>query len=386
MLTTFKTYICKPIPTSSKRGLDSQRFYKKDLATGVKTNIEMPRTKQLDDKGNIGSESIYPIKNRHNGLYDFGLSEMIPNPFKGEDVLNIIRQYRLDKKDWKEYLLEIIEEDFITKQTWAEIRFGLLPNQLTEKPCPKPTKDNPYPHTHLMKHVVVLYDEPNPFCEDNLNGFLSIQLLKNDRGHRVAPNVQSINTALHGWVLVEQAQEHRQSMDLRQKKNMALGKMATLFNDYPVTAQLEENIPFFIASVILDSKKAALITGKPTPVKISEKLEEFLVSSSSLEYNIAEFNRVVNLFEKQPDLFYSTYLAQQMRNAKMIQNVNAQWHYRTAVGENISWENFDNIVTYIYSEMNKSESAILTEILTIMRDRYTCIVPNHLNLVGNANR
>lgn len=385
MLTTFKTYICKPIPTASKRGLDSQRFYKKDLATGVKTNIELPRTKQLDANGNPGSETIYPIKNRKNGLYDFGLSEMIPNPYKGENVTDIIRQYRLNKNDWKEPLEEIVKEDLITKQTWAEIRFGLEPDELTEKPSPRATKENPYPHTRLMRTKVVLYDEPNPFCEDNLNGFLAIQLLKNDNGHRVAPDVKSINTALHGWVLVEQAKEHRQSMNLRQEKNKALGRMASLFDDYPVTAQLEENVPFFVSSVILDSKKAPLITGKPTPVKVSEKMDDFLNTSSSLEYNIKEFNKVVDLFEKQPDLFYSQYIAQQMRNVKMIQNVNAQWHYRRPNGENLNWESFEQVSTYIYSEMNKVESTILNEILKVLRDRYTCIIPKHLKVIEDEH-
>lgn len=381
MVTEFKTYICKPVVTSSKRGLDSQRFYKKDLSTGVKTNIELPRTKQLDGNGNIGSETIYPIRNRHNNLYDFGLSEMISNPFKEQKSVDVIKQYRLDAKLWKPLLDELINEDYITKQTWAEIRFSLSPEELTERPSPRATKDNPYPQTKLMNHKVVLYDEPNPFCEDNLNGFLSIQLLKNDRGHRVAPNPEVINTALHGWVLVEQAKEHRQSMDLRQLKNKAIGRLASLFEDYPVTSQLEENIPFFIASIITDSKKAPLITGKPTPVKVSEKLDDFLSSNSSLEFNIKEFNKAVDLFEKTPDLFYSRYVAQQMRNTKMIQNVNAQWHYRRNNGENMNWESFEQLITYIYSEMAKPDSTILNEILLVLKQRYTAIVPNHFKVV-----
>jgi hypothetical protein len=143
---------------------------------------------------------------------------------------------------------------------------------------------------------------------------------------------------------------------------------------------LEENIPFFIASIITDSKKAPLITGKPTPVKVSEKLDDFL-SGSSLEYNIKEFNKAVDLFEKTPDLFYSRYIAQQMRNVKMIQNVNAQWHYRRNNGENSTWETFEQLITYIYSEMNKPDSSILNEILTLLKVRYTCIVPNHFKLV-----
>lgn len=381
MVTSFKTYVVKPIPKKSNQGLDNQYFWKKDLSTGTQVRLDKVRTKATDASGNPGNEVIWCLKDIRTNSYDIGLSVMFENEHKGKKVEDMLRQYRLDAKVWREELNKIVLEDFISKQTWAEIRFGLTPDELTERVPPKPNKDNPDTRTRIMKTGVTLYDEVNPFCEDNLAGFLKIQILKHDRSNRVANGQDKINTALHGWVMVEQSQEHRASMDLVQKKNLAIGRLALLFDKYPVTTVLEENVAYFIAASITNPKLIPLVKGKPTPNTISEKLDEFLNprDKDMLPWNIKTFNEVVDLFEKQPDFFYAKYLVRQAINVQLVQHVNSTWHWRRTDGTTSPFESVDAMNIYISTEMDKIESSSLAEFVVALKSK-NCVIPAHIKV------
>lgn len=370
----FEVYICKPIPKSSKRGLDQQRFYMKNLETGVKTNLNKVRTKGLDHKGNSLPEPIIPLKNKEGTAYDIGLSQLLDNPFKDRKPSELISSYNLDAS-WKDYLVDIVSSDEITKQTWAEIRFGLPYNELTQNVPPKGTKENPDTRTRVMKIKVVLYDEVNPFCTDNLNGFLAIQTLLNDRSGRVAPSQEAVNTATHGWVIVKQAVEQRLEIAATQKQNKAIGRLANYMEKYPATNALEENIMYFIGSGLLDNKYNPLFKDKVTPAVISEKIDAYLKPKKELvSFHVDRFNKHLDLFENQPELFYAKYLGQQCKNKNIIQQVNSKWFWKRANGTTDEFESLDAFSNYIYSESEKIESSAFSELITRLQSR-GCIVP-----------
>lgn len=368
----YKVYICKPLQKRSNQGLHLQQLVKKKDGETIETR-PFGRTKGIDASGNSLPEIIKAERTADRTKYDIGLSEVINNPFKELDVDKILSQYNLDPLLWRAPLGKIVTQDTIAKQTWGEIRFGLVPDELTERVPVKPTKDNPDTRTRIMKKNVVLYDEPNPFCEDNLEGWLSIQILLHAK-KRVATSEESANTATQGWVIIEQSVEQKLSIDATLTQNRAIAKLSMLSDRFPITNVLEENILYFIGANILDNKFKPLLKGKVQPVVISEKLDSFLKpkDKGDILQNVEAFNKSVDLYEKTPDQFFASYLARQAFNVSILQQNNAQWFWRSQKDkldniENYKFNSFDAFVNFLYNEMIKIESPLFDEFLDELR-------------------
>lgn len=383
----YRVFICKPIYKESKTGLHLQQLRKirKDTREVMET-IPLKRTKGINYKGESLTESIRAERNESRTAYDIGLSEQINNPFHGEDIDKIISQFRLNPQTWlkedfqgKNLLQRIIDRDMISKQRWAEIRFGLEPDELTERVPPKPNKENPDTRTRIMKKEVILYDEANPFCEDNLEGWLSIQILKHAKS-RVANGMENINTAYHGWVIMEQAVEQRLSISNSMKVNKAIAKFSELSENYPVTNILEENILYFIGSLLLNNRFKPLLSGKVNPVTINEKLEGYLKPKSKSDTlpNIEKFNKIISLFEKTPDQFFAKYFAQQALNKNIIQQNNGVWFWKsqrdkTDNSGSYRFNSLEAFSNFIYNEMIAIESPLFEEFLRELKVKNTVI-------------
>jgi hypothetical protein len=364
----YRVFICKPLPRPSVYGVDAQQLVKRNRLTGqVIETSNLGRTKAVGADGQLIPEPIKVMLDRNTNTYNIGLSELVDNPFT-EETNEIIRKYRLDPKAWKDILESIKTQEKITKQMWAEIRFGLQPDELTERRPPKPTKELGDTRTKIMKTQVILYDEANPFCEDNLNGWLAIQILKHSP--RVARSKESGNTATQSWYLVEQQTEQRQNIDAIIQQNKTIAKLAEYNDKYPITSTLEENILYFIASITYGDLSKPIVRDKITPVSIQEKIDEFLKPKQKDKTlsNCESFMKSVKLYEENPELFYARYLAQQMVNKNALQEVNGKWYWAAQKNkqENIgafAFNSFDNFVNFVYTEMTTLDSKYFADLV-----------------------
>lgn len=372
--TFFKTYICKPLQRPSVQGRHLNQIIERNRATGVEKVLgPANRTKAININGESVPELVQVARSKHDrSRYEAGLSRLIENPFR-DTPLKISQMYGL-KPEWQDLLPKIVEQDQISLQTFAEIRFNLYPNELTEQVPPKPTKDNPDTRTRLMKKTVVLYDRPNPFCEDNLEGFLAIQILLNNPD-RVATSPQNANSSIQNWIMLEEAVEQKLSADVHLKQNKAIGEYADYCLNFPITESLENNIVYFMACLMHEragnTNQPLLKNGVVNAKTIDEKINGFLKpkDKADIEYNIPEFNRVVKLHKEQPDLFFTKYLVQQALNTNVIQPTNGYIYWKSQrdkldSAETYKFNSQETFTTFIYNEMTKVESPLFDEFIS----------------------
>lgn len=371
--TFFKTYVIKPTERASvqDRHLQEVTYSRNGV---IQEKRRMHKTKAVRHDGDSTPESLQfrrdPLNNRR---YDAGMQEMLKNPWKVkiEDEVDaqvnyLISQYGLNPELWRSSLAKIVKQSEITAQQFGEIRFGLLPNELTDQvPNERPTKDKPDVRTRIMKTKLVLYDRINYLSEDNLDGWLKIKLAQR-RPDKIATGVENVNTAFHNWIILERAEEQKLSTGLNLKKNLAKGKLAEYGLKYPVTNNLEENILYFVGSILMSSNKKGdykpLINGITNAATLDDKLNSYLEVSNKqdLELNIDRFNEAIELFEKQPDLFFTKYFVQQALNRQVVQISNGTLYW-ISQRENIELYKYTSINAFeslIYDEMNKVESSI----------------------------
>ena len=384
----FKTYVCKPLQRPSVQGRHLDQIYEIDKKAGTKKMIgSANRTKALDINGESLPELVQVVKNVHDrSRYQAGLSKMIENPFKDEPS-KIMSMYGL-KPAWEDKLEKICKSDQITLQTFGEIRFNLLPDELTEQVPPRPTQSNPDTRTRLMKKNVILYDRPNIFSEDNLEGWLAIQILLNNPD-RVATTTQGANSSIHNWIILEESVEQKLNADTHLKQNKAIGEYADYCLNYPITEALETNVVYFMASIMMERTGKAtqpLIKGIVNAKTIDDKINGFLKpkDKADIEWNVPEFNRVVKLQKEQPDLFFAKYFVQQALNVQVIQPNNGFIYWRSQRDKVDSLETYkfnstETFTTFIYNEMNQVDSPLFDEFILELRDKNVIIPKQYKN-------
>lgn len=386
-----KVYICKPIPRESKRGIHEQHLQEINASTKEVIRIHpLNRTKGINPRtGESLTEVITARRNASRTRYELGLSELVPNPYKDMTVDEICRLYGLNKREWADILKDIVGEEKITLQTKAEIKFGLSPDELTEVVPPKPTKDNPNVFTRIMRHKVVLYDEANPFSDDNLNGFLAIQILKHAKD-RVATSPDEINPSFHGWLLLEQSKEQKLSIDKIQRQNKAISEFNKLCESYPIIDSLENNVLYMMGFMIRTRNGERLLKGKLTPAAITERIDSFLKPSdkSLIDYNAKRFLEMVEFFKKDPNLFYVRFLSEQAIGLNLIQPSNGYYYWKSRKGtvdDNYQFSSLDNVVSYFYAEFEKDDSPNLKDLIREVKGK-SGIVPSFIEKVFDDDR
>lgn len=374
----FKTYICKPLLRPSVQGRHLNQVYEQNRSTGERRILgPANRTKALNANGESVPEYVQVARNVHDrSRYQAGLSKMITNPFR-DDVEKIMSMYRLDPV-WADKLKDIVKQEEISLQTFGEIRFHLVPNELTEQVPPRPTQANPDTRTRLMKKVVTLYDRPNVFCEDNLEGWLSIQILLHNPD-RIATSTQGANSTIHNWIILEESVDQKLSADVHLKQNKAVGEYADYCLNYPITEALESNVVYFMASIMMEKTGKTtqpLIKGIVNAKTIDEKINDFLKpkDKADIEWNVPEFNRVVKLQKEQVDLFFAKYFVQQALNVQVIQPTNGYIYWRSQRDKPDSIETYkfnsqEAFTTFIYNEMGKVESPLFDEFILELKSK-----------------
>lgn len=375
----YKQFIVKPVQRASYFDTEKNVIQKWQIQGGKRVLLEskpIGSVKRVNTQtGESLTDTIRPILNRSNNLYDIGLSELVDNFVYEKDVEEVISRYNLDPAQWREHLKRIVQSPKVTKQVWGEIRFGLNYDELTQRRPPKATKENPDPRTRIMKTKVVLYDEAQPFSEDNLEGWLKIHILRS-RTDVVVTDVRKVNPAVHRWLMLEQSVEQRQTLDVTNLQNQAIAKYAMLNERYPVTNALEENVIYFIGSLCYTREGKAILKGKQNIIAINEKMDTFLKprDKSLIKGNCENFIGIVENFEKDADSFYAKFLARQAANTNVVQNNNGRWYWvskmkefkSVGISEFTSYQAFE---AFVQSEMGLMDSPVFKDLIKEVEDK-----------------
>jgi hypothetical protein len=395
--TFFKTYVIKPTERASvqNRHLQEVTYSRNGV---VVEKRRMHKTKAVKQDGESTPDSLGFRRDELNPRkYNAGMQETLKNPWrvtKEEEVEGqvnyVLSQYGLNPGLWREKLVSIVKQENITAQQFGEIRFGLEPDELTDRvPSERPTKEKPDIRTRLMKTKLVLYDRNNYLSEDNLEGWLKIRMAQR-RPDKIATSLENMNTAVHNWIIMERQEEQKLSTGLNLKKNLAKGKLAEYGIKYPVTNNLEENVLYFMASILMSSNRKGefkpVIKGITNAMTIDDKLNTFLEVSdkNELEQNIERFNETVEMFETQPELFFAKYFVQQGLNTGTVQ-INNGTVYWVSQKENIERYKFTSVnafETVLFSEMNKIESGFFEDFIRELQTK-TVVIPE--NFVSRSN-
>nr|HPQ79953.1 hypothetical protein [Candidatus Dojkabacteria bacterium] len=103
-------------------------------------------------------------------------------------------------------------------------------------------------------------------------------------------------------------------------------------------------------------------------------------TKAEVEINTKKFDDAVDLFEKNPTLFYAKYLVRQALNVNVVQINNASVYW-VGKQDNLEWYKFTSIdafITAIYGELDKIESPILDEFILLLSKK-GIVIPTALS-------
>lgn len=394
---SIKTFTIRPVQRHSFQSRHLQRFYVKDSKSGAVTSEKiMNKTKA---KKADGDSCIDVLKFRPHdydrSLYNAGLTEQVPNPFyesvpeKREERASQVMSENNLHEDWRPVIKGLVANKTFSKQQELEIRFmsGHAPGTLTER---RPSKrlnafrsviDPSAERTELMNFKCVLYDRTNRFNTNTLKGALTWQLV-NGRHPMIAQSLDRVNPVKHSWYIAEEYEDEKLAVKYNDMMDEATYSLVELKKKYPATDVLEENVLYHMASIIRSVDGKPLIKDKATHLRISETLSNYLRPKVKVDvkFNVEQFNDVVELFTKNPSLFYAKYLVQQALNVNVFQinNSKVYWLSKRDMPDVYTFTSTDAITKFVFEEMSSPESTYFNGLIAELKNKGV-VIPKALN-------
>ena len=391
-----KTFVIRPVERSSFQGRNLQRVVTKDSKTGtVLSEHTMNKTKAVMQDGQSCTDNLgFRRPERNRNIYDAGLSENIPNPFyekKADDrdmaAAKLMTEYSLHE-DWRPIVKSIVGSKTLTKQQELEIRFmgQQPPGSLTEMlPMDRLTSfrgiiDPKATRTHLMNFRLILFDRSNLFKTDNLRGCLAWQLA--NRHPKIAKGLEDINPAVHNWYIAEEYEDEKIAQMTNDLVDEAIFRLVSLKRKYPSTEVLEENVLFFIGSLLEDTNYKPVFKGKVTAGRLNELINSYLKikgTPETIKFHIQGFNTILDTFENNVELFYAKYLVRQGLNTQVFQinNSKVYWLSKKDSPEVYNFTSMSALEKFVYQEMQSPESTYLPLLLEEIESKFG-VVPRAL--------
>lgn len=349
-----------PVTRVSVQNRHSQKSNSVDSRGNIVTNI-LRKNKVVVAQGRSASDKLSFSKREGGRFFDAGLNEMIANPFYTTEKVDqhrskLFELYNLSD-EWLTILPSLIEQKEISKQRLFEIKFGLAPDDLTER-VPRRGSDgliDPKDHTILSKFRFTFYDETNILKDKELKGAIAIQLAKKHR--LIAPSKKEMNTAVHLYYI----DEKEVVKNLRtQKRNhtvlKASSKLFELIETYPQASNLGDNVIYKISSLCKYKSGKPVVKGKLTPIAIDREINTFIQKNVSDQLrNVEKFLDTVNTFETNPKLFNCKFLVQQALNCNLIYTSNGYvvWSSQKLKPEWYKHDSLDIFTNFILDQMEK---------------------------------
>lgn len=350
-----------PVKRISVQNRHTQMSKSKDN-NGNSNTYALQKNKVVISQGRTASDTLTFSKRGDGQYFDAGLSEQITNPFytKKDDIISHIAEIRNLhglSDNWLRSLEGICKQSEISKQTYLEIKFGLEPNDLTER-VPKrkngklvDTEDQ----TILSRFRYSFYDRTNILKDDTLKGALAIQLVKNHR--RIALNKSVANSSQHFYYIDEK--EETKFLRTQKRNHSVLRASAKLFEIIENTSSssdLSNNVLYKIASQCKYKSGQVVVKGKPTPIAIDREINTYIQKNVPDQLHNSEyFLSVVKTMENNPALFNVNFLVQQAINCKVVYYSNGYLLWRDFKDKE-GWYRHDSkelFAAFILDHLNK---------------------------------
>lgn len=285
---------------------------------------------------------------REKGIFKTGLLEMVPNPFSKVPIEEIRGRYLLPNTWTDEILTKVSKAEHITRQVEFEILDGVDYNFYTStmsrdmlgaQVMPLSAKRE---KTFVEAFALTLNPGANTFSTDTSRGRFAIQLLRNNPD--VAADIQSVNTSVHKWVIVQENEEVMEVVASNRMENKAVSLLTRLEEKHPEFAM-------YRIAVIHN-----LVRGETARQVVEAQLNGFIKNKGSDKgKRVGDFIETAELFFNNEERFNLLYYVAQARNLNLIYGDGGYifWGQMKETPERYKWPSLQALITFLESEQKK---------------------------------
>jgi hypothetical protein len=349
-----------PVERPSAQGRDRQQYQILGKNGTVVNTINMKKTKEKD----VSSVYQFPRIKSSQRLYT-GLNKRVVNPYykmNKEDLLAIT----IPHKTFDDKLDEILEQEYITKQTLLELKYGEPYNALNDFAGPPITEISALElnraiqrfeetKSQLVDFKFVFYARPNLLKAETLRQELAISLVEAlvDSGV-FAASKDVANAAEHEFYIAEDNEEEE---NYSRKRDIIEEATAML---YEVKNKMPEFKAYQYAIILRDKTNRPIVIGESTPERIRIALSEYTSDRNKNQMeHIERFRSLYNLDQtpEGADKVNVMYAVQQAINTGAIVLRNGEYYWMAKSGSPDMYNpanSFDKLVNIFFKDMQVS--------------------------------
>jgi hypothetical protein len=337
-----------PVPRVATQGRDKQTFTIIDPKTRQTTV-----TKAMNKTREIGTSVTlkFPLDVLQN-RYVTGLDELIPNPFLGMEVEEVLSAHGLNPK-WQELLPKLVGQTKISRQSYFEIldnvdpdhytslakggtMLNFMPSQLLKKEA-----------TFIERYSIELFDRPNRFVDDTPRQRMAIQLIKNH--NRIANDKLSANPVEHLFYISEENEAEMERMRKDDIIDAAIARKVDLQN------KAGDFVNYKVASLLTTYQDKPIVKGVMPQDGVKQAINNYLRDKSHQMGNIEKFNNIMELLTtaEGKQQFEIKYLIQQGMNSNVLDTRDGYliWNSRSSDKNVYKWTDTNKFVSFLVNEM-----------------------------------
>lgn len=346
--------VVKPVPRESvqRRHLTPVKVFDPQKRQFIDTGQVSNKTKAKD------AVEILPFTpDREKRRFRTGLEEMIDNPFKEMDWLELKASKALPDT-WNALLPKLVEMPKISKQQYFEILDGVEPDYYTPNMPVDSLRGNTLfggadpkrERTFIERFEITLYDGANVFHSDTARGRFAIQLLKHC--NLVAPNREAMNSNYHHWYIAEENEEELDRVKDYDLENVAVFELTNMQLNFP------EYKLYQLAGQLTTHEGAVLIKGDVSHMLVKDQLNRYIKNRGQYKKeNIEKFMRAIDNFKNNPLKFEVDYMVEQALGTGLLYNDKGflYWRGKADRPEIFKWKNHEAFRAFIFDEAEKHD-------------------------------
>jgi hypothetical protein len=349
-----KIYI-KSVNKISPQGRDKQSYIVQNSGTGeLLVSSLMAKNKEL------GVTETFKFQDSpERGKLITGLEELVTNPYKDLEMVELRDEYHLDETWDEKFLGNILKKDKITRQTWYEILDGVSKNYYTSRIKGNKMFSNSVFSTgikdsersYLQKFSVILYDGVNVFTSKTSRGRMAIQLVKSHT--LVAPSKDHANNSIHHFYIADEDEAEQEKLKKDESFNEAIYELYGLLkkqNEYKI---------YQFTSLLTNHVGSPIVKGKVNSIVVNSALNKYIKNEKDKyqSENIEKFMETLKMLKKkdQAGRFEVTFLVRQALNTNTlgVRDGYYLWHSKVNEPAVYKFKSHPNLVNYLLQEYGK---------------------------------
>jgi hypothetical protein len=300
------------------------------------------------NKATGATDRLTFVGDREKAVFKTGLLEMVTNPFSKVTVDELRGRYLLPNTWTDELLKKVSEAEQISRQTEFEILDGVDYNFYTSSMPRDMMGSSVMPMTakrdksFIEAFSVTLVAGANTFTTDTSRGRFAIQLFRNHP--EVAPDLQSVNTSTHRWVVAQENEEVIEVVASNRLENKAVSLLTRLEEKHPEFA-------LYRTAVILN-----LVRGETARSVVEAQLNGHIKSRGNDKgARVSSFIEAADMFFNNEERFNLLYYVQQAQNLNLIYGEGGYifWGQMKETPERYKWPSKAALIAFLETEMKK---------------------------------